>query len=405
MTKAKIILGIETSCDETAISLVEIRDDSGSQESLRILSNVVLSQVAIHKEYGGVFPALAKREHSKNLVPVLEKVLIDSQTKTNENVIISFSDEMRDEIEKILAREPELLKMFLEFVPKMPKPEIDMIAVTYGPGLEPALWVGVNFAKALSVIWDIPVIPTNHMEGHILVSLLQKNQESSTANFQLSKPQFPALALLLSGGHTEMVLIDDTLQYKIVGRTCDDAVGEAFDKVARIMGLPYPGGPEISKLAEIARAKGPNENQFNLPKPMMHSKNLDFSFSGLKTAVLYLVQKLPSPIPEDTKIALAREFEDTVTEVIIKKVKKAIDLYGTKTLILGGGVVANKNIRKSIEELSKTENIALYLPEISHSTDNALMISIAGYFNRSKAVKKNSGLLEIRADGNLSFPR
>jgi N6-L-threonylcarbamoyladenine synthase len=190
-----------------------------------------------------------------------------------------------------------------------------------------------------------------------------------------------------------------------VGRTCDDAVGEAFDKVARIMGLPYPGGPEISKLAEIARAKGPNENQFNLPKPMMHSKNLDFSFSGLKTAVLYLVQKLPSPIPEDTKIALAREFEDTVTEVIIKKVKKAIDLYGTKTLILGGGVVANKNIRKSIEELSKTENIALYLPEISHSTDNALMISIAGYFNRSKAVKKNSGLLEIRADGNLSFPR
>jgi N6-L-threonylcarbamoyladenine synthase len=399
------ILGIETSCDETAISLVEIRNDSGSQESIRILSNVVLSQVAIHKEYGGVFPALAKREHSKNLVPVLEKVLIDSQTKTNENVIISFSDEMREEIEKILAREPELLKMFLEFVPKMPKPEIDMIAVTYGPGLEPALWVGVNFAKALSVIWDIPVIPTNHMEGHILVSLLQKNPESSIANFQLSKPQFPALALLLSGGHTEMVLIDDTLQYKIVGRTCDDAVGEAFDKVARIMGLPYPGGPEISKLAEIARAKGPNENQFNLPKPMIHSKNLDFSFSGLKTAVLYLVQKLPSPIPEDTKIALAREFEDTVTEVIIKKVKKAIDLYGTKTLILGGGVVANKNIRKSIEELSKTENIALYLPEISHSTDNALMISIAGYFNRSKAVKKNSGLLEIRADGNLSFPR
>lgn len=399
------ILGIETSCDETAISLVEIRDDSGSQESLRILSNVVLSQVAIHKEYGGVFPALAKREHSKNLVPVLEKVLIDSQTKTNENVIISFSDEMRDEIEKILAREPELLKMFLEFVPKMPKPEIDMIAVTYGPGLEPALWVGVNFAKALSVIWDIPVIPTNHMEGHILVSLLQKNQESSTANFQLSKPQFPALALLLSGGHTEMVLIDDTLQYKIVGRTCDDAVGEAFDKVARIMGLPYPGGPEISKLAEIARAKGPNENQFNLPKPMMHSKNLDFSFSGLKTAVLYLVQKLPSPIPEDTKIALAREFEDTITEVIIKKVKKAIDLYGTKTLILGGGVVANKNIRKAVENLSSTENVSLFLPEISHSTDNALMISIAGYFNRSKAIKKDSGLLEIRADGNLSFPR
>jgi N6-L-threonylcarbamoyladenine synthase len=338
-------------------------------------------------------------------VPVLEKVLIDSQTKTNENVIISFSDEMRDEIEKILAREPELLKMFLEFVPKMPKPEIDMIAVTYGPGLEPALWVGVNFAKALSVIWDIPVIPTNHMEGHILVSLLQKNQESSTANFQLSKPQFPALALLLSGGHTEMVLIDDTLQYKIVGRTCDDAVGEAFDKVARIMGLPYPGGPEISKLAEIARAKGPNENQFNLPKPMMHSKNLDFSFSGLKTAVLYLVQKLPSPIPEDTKIALAREFEDTITEVIIKKVKKAIDLYGTKTLILGGGVVANKNIRKAVENLSSTENVSLFLPEISHSTDNALMISIAGYFNRSKAIKKDSGLLEIRADGNLSFPR
>lgn len=392
------ILGIETSCDETALSIVEVSESDNSQPTLKILSNAVLSQIEIHKQYGGVFPALAKREHAKNLIPLLKQVLMESGFF--ESRITNQESGIEDKLIKILEREPELLKQFLEFIPTVPKPPIDLIAVTNGPGLEPALWVGVNFAKALAATWNIPVVPSNHMEGHILVSLLDK-RPSSVNLYEVTEPKFPALALLLSGGHTEMVLMKDSLSYEIVGQTQDDAVGEAFDKVARIMGLSYPGGPEISKLAEAARSLKNNENEFNLPRPMLNTKDLNFSFSGLKTAVLYLVKKLSSPLPDDTKMNLAREFEDAVTEVIIKKVKKAIETFGVQTLILGGGVVANKNIRTAVSELSRQENIDLKLPEINNATDNALMIAIAGYFGRSRAIRDETELLAIKADGNL----
>ncbi|MSR78783.1 MAG: tRNA (adenosine(37)-N6)-threonylcarbamoyltransferase complex transferase subunit TsaD, partial [Candidatus Taylorbacteria bacterium] len=221
---------------------------------------------------------------------------------------------------------------------------------------------------------------------------------------------FPSLALLISGGHTEMVLMKDWLHYEIVGKTRDDAIGEAFDKVARILGLPYPGGPEISKLAEQAREAKPGSTSKSgerlnlvLPRPMLHSKDLDFSFSGLKTAVLYLVKKLQTPLDEKTKAEIACEFEDSVTEVIVEKVKKAIETYGVQTLVLGGGVVANKNIRKAFEELALDQNISLELPAIDHATDNALMIAIAGYFNKNKATTEKTGLLDLKADGNLHF--
>ncbi len=423
-----IILGIETSCDETALSIIEINDDTSGSTEVKIIANEILSQIALHKQYGGVFPMVAKREHAKNLVPLFRKIIAESNFLesriTNHELKSGLQNHSHilKNVRMILEREPELLKRFLEFIPTMGKPPtrpvrnrecsqrdsayngIDLIAVTAGPGLEPCLWTGINFAKALSLAWHIPVVATNHMEGHILVSLLKRNEELSIINYQLSIPEFPALALLISGGHTELVLIKEWLNYEIVGRTRDDALGEAFDKVARILGLPYPGGPAISALAEKQRQLGGEASKLALPRPMLHSNNLDFSFSGLKTAVLYLVKKLPAPIDEKTKAEIAREFEDAATEVVVEKVKKAIKLYGVETLILGGGVVANKNIRRAFEKLANESGIALKLPAIDHTTDNALMIVLAGYFNRNNAVTETSGLLELKANGNLSFP-
>jgi len=435
-----IILGIETSCDETALCILEAETDKDGNTEVKILSNNVLSQIAIHKEYGGVFPMVAKREHAKNLTPLLKETLTEAMSDSRFKIQDSGKKNAESnslgtcnlKLETILEREPELLRQLLEFIPTTEKPPIDIISVTYGPGLEPCLWTGLNLAKALSVAWNIPVVATNHMEGHILVSLLKRNEENPKheirnpkktiihhSSFIIQKPALPALALLISGGHTELVLMKDKLQYEVVGRTRDDAVGEAFDKVARILGLPYPGGPQISALAEKARKFENHElgimnyelnqedlrgQEIKLPRPMIKSGNLDFSFSGLKTAVLYMVKKLPQPISEETKAEIAREFEDAVTEVIIEKVKKAIFEYGIKTLILGGGVVANKNIRKAFQKLAEeTGELTLKIPEIDHATDNALMIALAGYLNKDKAITEATGLLDLKANGNLSF--
>jgi N6-L-threonylcarbamoyladenine synthase len=435
-----IILGIETSCDETALCILEAETDKDGNTEVKILSNNVLSQIAIHKEYGGVFPMVAKREHAKNLTPLLKETLTEAMSDSRFKIQDSGKKNAESnslgtcnlKLETILEREPELLRQLLEFIPTTEKPPIDIISVTYGPGLEPCLWTGLNLAKALSVAWNIPVVATNHMEGHILVSLLKRNEENPKheirnpkktiihhSSFIIQKPALPALALLISGGHTEIVLMKDKLQYEVVGRTRDDAVGEAFDKVARILGLPYPGGPQISALAEKARKFENHElgimnyelnhedlrgQEIKLPRPMIKSGNLDFSFSGLKTAVLYMVKKLPQPISEETKAEIAREFEDAVTEVIIEKVKKAIFEYGIKTLILGGGVVANKNIRKAFQKLAEeTGELTLKIPEIDHATDNALMIALAGYLNKDKAITEATGLLDLKANGNLSF--
>ena len=368
-----IILGIETSCDETALSIIEVKESADNKKEIKILSNQVLSQIELHKQYGGVFPMMAKREHAKNLIPLLKKTLeescfLESRIKNQESRMgkRNYSHILQN-VRIILEREPELLEQFLEFIQNIEKFStrpvrsregsqrdsasngIDLIAVTAGPGLEPALWVGINFAKALSVAWDVPVVPTNHMEGHVLVALLQEvkseklkvkskkgDTDYSGSYYTLNPIPCPALALLISGGHTEMVLMKKTGEYEIVGRTRDDAVGEAFDKVARILGFPYPGGPEISRLAEETRKFPSYESrimnyELKLPRPMLHSDNLDFSFSGLKTAVLYLVKKLSTPLDEHIKMEIAREFEDSVTEIIIKKVKKGIRIIPAPT--------------------------------------------------------------------------
>lgn len=404
------ILGIETSCDETAISIIE----TDSLNKISVLSNEINSQIDIHKEYGGVFPTLAKREHAKNIIPVFESSLQKAGLyKKQENTKqYEISEEHKLEIQKIFEREPELKETFIEYFQSIEKPDIDLIAVTSGPGLEPALWVGINFARALSLIWNINLIPVNHMEGHIL-SIMTQNKE----------PDFPAISLLISGGHTELILIKNFGEYEILGQTLDDAIGEAFDKTARLLGYDYPGGPEISKLAEIAREKNTKLEEIKLPRPMMHSDNYDFSFSGIKTAVLYLVQKLEleksqvlesdvatskpvlrnlseEGLDQNQKEQIALEFENAVTEVIIKKTKKALSEYNSHNLIVAGGVIANKHIQA---ELKKIENINLFIPENNVTTDNAVMIAITGFYKSKNSSQTLEFFPEIIADGNLKL--
>ena len=390
------ILSIETSCDETALSILEARG-SIKKPSFKILANEVASQIELHAQYGGVFPMMAKREHSKNSVPILKKVLKDSKLEKTAKVN-SLQNSTIKKITKILEKEPELLSQFLEYIPTIKIPKIDLIVVTSGPGLEPALWVGISFAKALSVAWNIPVVPVNHMEGHVVSSILKTRGKIGGKEI-IQTVSFPAISLLISGGHTEIVLVKDWMKYKILGETVDDAAGEAFDKVARMMDLPYPGGPQISKLAKEGR-----ENPLiKLPRPMIYSPNLNFSFSGLKTAVLYLIRKI-GPLDAQTKKDIAREFENAVTDVLIKKTTRAIETYKAKTLLLGGGVASNEKIKKTFEKIQKEKypKLKIYFPRKDLSTDNSLMIAIAGYFRFLKN-KKGKSLSSIKAQGNLKI--
>ncbi|MFA6227193.1 MAG: tRNA (adenosine(37)-N6)-threonylcarbamoyltransferase complex transferase subunit TsaD [Candidatus Paceibacterota bacterium] len=396
------ILGIETSCDETAVCLIETDKEVGN---IKILGNQLYSQIALHAQYGGVFPMMAKREHAKNLIPLFERCL--EEASCIKEVRSPILESAREKLKELLVKEMDIFDQIIELAEKIEKPNIDAIAVTNGPGLEPALWVGVNFAKALEIIWNIPIIPTNHMEGHILVAAIDKikteespSKAKETPQFLLKEIKFPAIALLISGGHTQLVLAKDNLQYEIVGNTRDDAVGEAFDKVARILGLPYPGGPQISKLAEKERAENPDKKPpYPLPRPMIHSGDLDFSFSGLKTAVLYTVKKIPE-MTEEIKQEIACEFENAVLEVLTKKTFEAVRKYSAKTIIIGGGVSANKKIRNDFTEKSKAEDVELMIPEVNASTDNAFMIALAGAINL-EAGKKTA--TDFRASGNLSL--
>lgn len=351
------ILSIETSCDETAIALLEI---SGKlkKPDIQILGNSLLSQATLHEQYGGVFPNLAKREHQKNLPILLEQ---------------TFKEAKIDLI----------------------NPPIDFIAVTTGPGLEPALWTGIAFAEDLGKKWGKPIVPVNHMEGHVFSVL-----------YHLGKPlELPALALLVSGGHTELVHIRDFGNYEIIGKTLDDAVGEAFDKVARMLGLSYPGGPKISALAQEARERNLVPS-FKFPRPMINSGNLDFSFSGLKTAVLYKIRDEKRDDPEfKQEVALA--FEEATIDVLVEKTREALNnTPEINTLIVSGGVSANTLLGEEIRKMSQEfPQISLLLPERELSTDNAIMIGVASYVRvvvNPEILNDNQPLV---ARGNLSIDK
>ncbi|MDQ5962379.1 MAG: hypothetical protein QG653_186 [Patescibacteria group bacterium] len=367
-----ILLSIETSCDETAVCIV--KSLRGKKIRFEVLSHKVLSQVDLHKQYGGVFPALAKREHAKALTQLIAEALDEADLLEERKNTFHLPHAQKHKLKTLLEREPEMLRALTTLFEGVQKPTLDAIAVTAGPGLEPALWVGINAALAFYHIWDIPVYPINHMEGHIIASLLSKNGST----YEITDAPYPALALLISGGHTEIIRIPSWKKYYRIGKTKDDAVGEAFDKVARLIGLSYPGGPHISRLAEKARTDGvvvPEE--FRLPRPMLHSGDLHFSFSGLKTAVMTRVKKHPS-LDDTQKESLALEFENSVTDVLIAKVKQAIYETNAQSVIIGGGVSANNNIRRAFENLAKSERVELYIPDTSLSGDNGLMIAATG---------------------------
>lgn len=429
------ILAIETSCDDTGVAILEA--SGGKNSDFKVLSNLVSSQT-IHQNYGGVFPMMAKREHQNNLVPVLTSALKQAKLLKIKNAKISAkggsaygrknqNDNVKFKIiETILSREQDLYKKINLFLQKYEKPEIDLIAVTNGPGLEPCLWVGVNFTKALSYFWNIPIIPVNHIEAHIVVNFLPKINEnpkseirnpkwfSFTHHLEFAEGQiqnsnfkieslFPAICLIVSGGHTQLILMRGIGKYKIIGETRDDAAGECFDKCAKILGLEYPGGPIISEIA--AMADNPSI-PIKLPRPMINSNNYDFSFSGLKTAVLYEIRKIHPEKLKDKKFIgeACAEVQQAIIDVLVKKTIKAAKDFGAKTIILGGGVSANDELRKQFNYELSTMNHQLnfLVPPKNLSTDNALMIAVAGYFHKNK---KTKNWKKIRAKANLRISK
>lgn len=305
-------LSIETSCDETSVAIVE--------NGRKVLSNIVSTQIDIHKEFGGVVPEIASRKHLTNISYVVDKAIKEAN--------ISFND-------------------------------LEYIGVTYGPGLIGALLVGVSYAKSLAYSLNIPIVPTHHIEGHIAANYLTYND---------LKPPF--LALVVSGGHSHLIHVKDYTNFEIIGKTRDDAVGEAFDKVARVLGLPYPGGPEVSKLAI-------NGNRtYKLPKTKFD--NLDFSFSGIKTAVINIAHKEGENLRKED---LATSFEQTVCEELIDNTISAVRSLHINKVVLAGGVSANRVLRAMLEKSSKTNNFIAYMPDLKYCTDNAAMIGSAAHYN------------------------
>jgi len=312
--KDTYIFAIETSCDETSCSIIK----NGNIE----IATVVLSQIDIHKNYGGVVPEIASRNHTGAITLVFEETL----KKAN----MTFDD-------------------------------IDAIAVTYGPGLNGSLLVGIEAAKALSLAINKPLIPVNHMAGHIY------------ANKFAGDFKFPLIALVVSGGHTEIIYMEDEYKFKQIGATVDDSVGEAYDKVARVVGIPYPGGPLMDKMAHIGK------HSYDLPIPK-DDDTYDFSFSGIKSAVINLVHNEKQRCNEINKEDLATSFQETVVKILTKKTMRAIKEYDVKQLLIAGGVSANSGLRASLEEECKNNNIELLKPELKYCTDNAAMIGAAAYY-------------------------
>ena len=383
------ILSIETSCDESAISFITFNKERKDGDiPFEIKSNELISQSDLHKDFGGVYPEIAKREHTKSLPLLLIKILKEHSEKG-----YKINDEHQDQVKNIFSKNTGLIDIFLNEVATYKPLQIDGIAVTVGPGLEPSLYVGVNFAKALSMIWNIPIIPVNHMEGHFVSAFIE--------NDVIKKPDYPILSLLVSGGHTELILSEKENAYIKLGETLDDAVGEAFDKVARMLGLPYPGGPQISKLSEEVRS-GSAIDRYNFPRPMEKSNDFNFSYSGLKTAVRYKIES--ENLTEDIKKEIAYSFEEAAISVLLSKTIKALEKYEPKTLSIGGGVSANQYLRKCIQKIGEEKDIDVKIPSIHLSTDNAVMIAISGFLkfndNATRSIKK---LEDISVYSNLSI--
>lgn len=396
------VLGIETSCDDTGLAILTM-EGSGFPPAIKIETNLVSSQIEIHRPWGGVVPNLAKREHQKNLIPLLKESLTEINQLQSGKLILN--QEQKGKIATIFCQNTEWHQEFLKFIQTHLPPEIDLLAVTQGPGLAPALWTGVNFAQALSLSWNIPLVPVNHLEAHLLSSWLPNNH-------LIQKPVYPLVALIVSGGHTQLILVKGFNHYQLLGETRDDAAGECFDKTARVLGFSYPGGPPIAQAAEkwqtIVKAQRENIPQeileIKLPRPMLHTKNFDFSFSGLKTAVVYLDQKFPSSLKKSIfyPLKMADEIQQAINDVLIKKTITAVQAYKVKTIILGGGVSANQQLRKRLEKHSQENHYLFLKPSLTMAMDNAAMIALTGYSHPKKAQASKPVSL-LQANPNLSL--
>jgi len=328
------VLGVETSCDETSVSIVK--------DGKEVLANVVLSQIDIHKEYGGVVPEIASREHVKGITYVFDKAINDAGLKYE---------------------------------------NIDLIAVTKGPGLIGSLLIGVNAAKVISLNYNIPIIGVHHIAGHIY------------ANYIDNGMNFPLLALVVSGGHTELILMKDHYDFNKLGETQDDAVGEAYDKVARVLGLPYPGGPVVDKMANLGK------DTLFFPRPMIDSHDFNFSFSGLKSHVINVHHNMKQRNEEINVEDFCASFQEAVTDVLVQKTIQAKDKYKVKQIIVAGGVAANSGLRRKMKE--KITDIDVFFPKMAYCTDNAAMIAAAGYFQYLKYREADDLLLNGQSRLNL----
>ncbi len=356
------ILGIETSCDDTAAAVIEAKGGF-NKPSFSVLANTSYSQVAIHKKFGGIVPNLASRAHLEKIIPTIKSALLTSDVDIK---------------------------------------EIDLIAVTRGPGLLPSLLIGVNTARALAYRFRKPIIGVNHIEGHIYSNWLTNK-----------KIEFPALILIVSGGHTELILMSakggsasggkDYGKYKIIGQTLDDAAGECFDKTARLLELGFPGGPAIA--AEAAKFKVQSSKfKVELPRPMINSKDHNFSFSGLKTAVLYLYNDLIKKYPaKEIRPAMAAEVQNAIIDVLTAKTIKAIKNLNPKTVMIAGGVSANKALREKMAREFGSCKIPFLMPDISYATDNAAMIAAASYFSYLNKKPLKDFWKKIKANANLKL--
>ncbi|MFZ9029221.1 MAG: tRNA (adenosine(37)-N6)-threonylcarbamoyltransferase complex transferase subunit TsaD [Crocinitomicaceae bacterium] len=336
-----IILGIESSCDDTSVAVLK---------NETILSNVTAGQ-KVHEEYGGVVPELASRAHMQNIVPVVDAAMKRAGVQLE---------------------------------------DLNAIAFTKGPGLLGSLLVGTSFAKSLALSLDIPLVDVNHMHGHILAHFIDDSERT--------KPKFPFICLTISGGHTQIVLVKDHLDMEIVGTTIDDAAGEAFDKAAKMLGFPYPGGPMIDKAAQLG-----DSNKFEFAKPNV--ADLNYSFSGLKTSILYFLQKMEKEDPnfiENNRNDLCASIQKTITEILFKKLKKAVKQYNIKEVAIAGGVSANSGVRNGLNVLAKKHGWNVYIPRFEYCTDNAAMIAIAGKYLLEKGMIADQ---TVSAQARMPFNR
>jgi len=358
-------LAVETSCDDTSISVLRARENKGKLEKISALSNVVSSQTELHAGYGGVYPFLAKREHQKNLPVIFEQA-----------------------------------------IKKFDVSKIKFIGVTKGPGLDPCLWTGINFAQNLAKKCGFPLVGSNHLEAHFLANLLTLG----IGEEKFKKIYLPAICLVVSGGHTLLFLARAIGDYKLLGETQDDAAGECFDKAARILGLGYPGGPEISKYAKEylrsveVRLPQTSYGKINLPRPMLNQKNYNFSFSGLKTAILYFHQKQTSEtqrLPEYLQ-NMSHEIQQAIVDVLVAKTERAAEQFDVKSIIIGGGVSANDVLRNSMQKAAKGLGMKFLAPSPDLSVDNAAMAGVAAYFawKRGEIVENPE---ELQSEPNLGI--